>query len=167
MEKISLEKELVTLQSDMRNYALSLTFDVHTAEDLLQDTALKVLDNQDKYVEDSNFKGWVMTIMKNTFINNYRKAIRTQTVVDSSIDLANLDISHNTVYGNPESSSHVSEIVKAVYEFSDDLRIPLIMRIHGYKFEEIAKQLMLPVGTVKSRIFLARKRLQEKFKDYK
>ena len=70
MNNNQFEKELVALQSNMRNFAFSLTLNRDDAEDLLQDTTLKVLDNQDKFTDNVNFKGWVLTIMKNIFINN-------------------------------------------------------------------------------------------------
>ena len=84
MKNVEFENELVALQSNMRNFAFSLTLNRDDAEDLLQDTTLKVLDNQEKFTDNVNFKGWVLTIMKNIFINNYRKIVRNQTVVDIS-----------------------------------------------------------------------------------
>ena len=86
MKNVEFENELVALQSNMRNFAFSLTLNRDDAEDLLQDTTLKVLDNQEKFTDNVNFKGWVLTIMKNIFINNYRKIVRNQTVVDKTED---------------------------------------------------------------------------------
>ena len=92
MEKnVKVESELLDLQGNMRNFAYSLTLDKDAAEDLLQDTTLRVLDNQEKFAENVNFKGWVLTIMKNIFINNYRRIVRNQTVIDKTDDLHLLD----------------------------------------------------------------------------
>ena len=166
MKKVHIENELVALQSNMRNFAFSLTLNREEAEDLLQDTTLRVLDNQEKYTENINFKGWVLTIMKNIFINNYRKIVRNQTIIDTTEDLYHLNLPQNSGFANPESSYVTSEIQNSIDSFADEYRIPFSMHVQGYKYEEIADKMNLPIGTVKSRIFLARKRLQEQLKDY-
>ena len=167
MKNVHIENELVALQSNMRNFAFSLTLNREEAEDLLQDTTLKVLDNQDKFTENVNFKGWVLTIMKNIFINNYRKIVRNQTVIDKTEDLYHLNLPQNSGFASPESAYSVREINKSINSFANEYRIPFSMHVQGYKYEEIAEKMSLPIGTVKSRIFLARKRLQEKLKDYR
>ena len=86
MNGIQFQQKLLSLQENMMNFALMLTANRDDAQDLLQDTTLKVLDNQDKFVDNVNFKGWVLTVMRNIFINNYHKIVRVQTVVDSSAD---------------------------------------------------------------------------------
>ncbi len=167
MKKVHIENELLALQSNMKNFALSLTLNNEEAEDLLQDTTLRVLNNKEKYTENINFKGWVLTIMKNIFINNYRKIVRNQTIIDTTEDLYHLNLPQNSGFANPESSFDTSEIQKSIDSFADEYRIPFSMHVQGYKYEEIANKMNLPLGTVKSRIFLARKRLQEQLKDYR
>ncbi len=167
MKKIHIENELVALQSNMRNFAYSLTLNREEAEDLLQDTTLKVLDNQEKFTDNINFKGWVLTIMKNIFINNYRRIVRNQTVIDKTEDLHFLNLPQNSGFDSPESSYSIREITNSINAFNDEYRIPLSMHIEGFKYEEIATKMNLPIGTVKSRIFLARKRLQQQLKDYR
>lgn len=167
MKHIQFENELVALQGNMRNFAFSLTLNRDDAEDLIQETTLKVLDNQDKFIDNVNFKGWVLTIMKNIFINNYRRIIRSQTIVDKTEDLYHLNLPQNSGLGSPEGSYAIGEISNSIAAFTDDYRIPFSMHLQGFKYEEIAQQLNLPLGTVKSRIFLARKRLQKELKDYR
>lgn len=168
MEKnLKVENELLSLQSNMRNFAYSLTLNKDDAEDLLQDTTLKVLDNQDKFAENVNFKGWVLTIMKNIFINNYRKIVRNQTIIDKTEDFHLLNLPQNSGFDSPEGSYAIGEISGSIDAFPDEYRIPFSMHIQGFKYEEIAQTMNLPIGTVKSRIFLARKRLQEQLKDYR
>lgn len=75
MDSQLFEQKLLQLQDNLLNFAYMLTSDRDEAEDLLQDTTLKALDNSDKYIDNINFKGWVFTIMRNIFINNYRKEI--------------------------------------------------------------------------------------------
>ena len=165
MKHLHIVDELVALQSNMRNFALSLTYNREEAEDLLQDTTLKVLDNQEKFTDNINFKGWVLTIMKNIFINNYRKIVRNQTVIDKTDDSHLLNLPQNSGFDSPESSYALGEISNSIDAFADEYRIPFSMHIQGFKYEEIAQTMNLPIGTVKSRIFLARKRLQEQLKD--
>lgn len=151
----------------MLNFAYMLTSNRDDAYDLLQDTTLKVLDNEDKYTEGTNFKGWVFTIMRNLFINNYRRVVRNATVVDTTENLYHLNLSSESCIETPEESFGAGEISAAINEFSDEYRIPFSMHVAGYKYEEIADHMGLPLGTVKSRIFMARKRLQERFSDYR
>lgn len=167
MKNLHIENELVALQNNMRNFAFSLTLNREEAEDLLQDTTLKVLDNQEKFTDNVNFKGWVLTIMKNIFINNYRKIVRNQTVIDRTEDMHHLNLPQNSGFESPESSYSVGELKQSIDSFADEYRIPFSMHIQGYKYEEIASTMHLPIGTVKSRIFLARKRLQDQLKDYR
>ena len=161
------ETKLMGLQSNLFNFALMLTSNRDNALDLVQDTTLKALDNEEKYVDNTNFKGWVFTIMRNIFINNYRRNVRNATVVDQTEDLYHLNLSQDSGFATPEGSVGASEITAAINSFSDDYRIPFSMHIQGYKYEEIAEQMNLPLGTVKSRIFFARKRLQKQFADYR
>lgn len=161
------EERLLTLQGNMLNFAYMLTSNRDNAYDLLQDTTLKVLDNEEKYVENTNFKGWVFTIMRNIFINNYRKVAREATVVDQTEDLYHLNLSQDSGLETPEGGIAVAEITRAINSFSDDYRVPFSMHISGYKYSEIAEKMGLPLGTVKSRIFFARQRLQDILKDYK
>jgi len=157
MKNVPFENELVALQGNMRNFAFSLTLNRDDAEDLLQETTLKVLDNQEKFVDNVNFKGWVLTIMKNIFINNYRKIVRNQTVVDKTEDLHHLNLPQNSGFDSPEGSYAIREITNSISEFTAEYRVPFSMHIQGFKYEEIAQTMNLPIGTVKSRIFLARK----------
>ncbi|MCM1290944.1 MAG: RNA polymerase sigma factor [Prevotella sp.] len=161
------KQKLLGLQGNLLNFALQLTTDRDEANDLLQDTTLKALDNADKYVENVNFKGWIFTIMRNIFINNYRKSVRQATVVDKTEDLFHLNVSQDSGLNTPDGSFAVKEISVAINEFSEEYRVPFTMHVAGYKYHEIAAKLGLPLGTVKSRIFFARKRLQEQLKDYR
>ena len=163
----SFQANLMNLQSNLLNFAYMLTSNRDDAYDLLQDTTLKALDNQDKYAENTNFKAWVMTIMRNISINNYRRTARAATVVDTTDNLYHLNLSQDSGFESPEESYGASEITMAINEFSDEYRIPFSMHVAGYKYNEIAEKMNLPLGTVKSRIFFARKKLQERFADYR
>lgn len=165
MNATQFQKKLVSLQDNMMNFALSLTADRERAEDLLQDTTLKVLDNQSKFVDNVNFKGWVLTIMRNLFINNYHKIVRTQTLIDSNVDPYNVKSYNDSGLASPEGDYQIQEINKAIEGLKDELKIPFSMYVSGYKYNEISERLKLPLGTVKSRIFFARKELQKQLAD--
>ena len=167
MNSPQFQERLLNLKSNLLNFAYMLTSDREEAHDLLQDTTLKALDNEDKYIDNVNFKGWVFTIMRNIFINNYRREVRNQTIVDQTEDLYHLNLPQESGFGTPDGSYTVKEIMKAINGFSDEYRIPFTMHIEGYKYHEIAEKMSLPLGTVKSRIFFARQRLQIILKDYK
>lgn len=167
MNCINLNKNLMEVQNDLFRFAFRLTRNRDDASDLLQETSLKVLNNQEKFAEETNFKAWAYTLMRNIFINNYRKTVREQTFVDQTDNLYHLNIPQNSGFYSPEGSYSIAEITKAINSFSKEYRQPFAMHIAGYKYEAIAKEMGLPLGTVKSRIFFARKRLQQILKDYR
>ncbi len=162
-----IDEDLVRLQDNMFNFALSLTADRETAEDLRQETVLKVLSNRDKFRENTNFKGWVFTVMRNLFINNYHRIVRTHSIIDTNADLAYVGVQDdNSGLSTPYHELSLKEINGAIEDLNDDLKVPFSMYTAGYKYKEIADALDLPIGTVKSRIFFARKNLQEMLSDY-
>ena len=161
------QERLVGLQGNLLSFAYQLTANREQAEDLLQETTLKALDNEAKYVDNVNFKGWIFTIMRNIFINNYRQQVRQATVVDKTEDLYHINICQDSGISSPEGTYAVKEITKALANFSDEYRVPFNMYVAGYKYNEIADKLGLPLGTIKSRIFFARKRLRAELNDYR
>jgi RNA polymerase sigma-70 factor (ECF subfamily) len=166
MNALQFRKKLLGMQENMLNFALMLTANKDDAQDLMQDTTLKVLDNQEKFVDNVNFKGWVLTVMRNIFINNYHKIVRSQSVIDQGADLYNLDVINDSGFDTPDGSCQIKEISKAIANLNNDLRIPFSMFLSGYKYNEIADKLGVPLGTVKSRIFFARQELQKNLKDF-
>ncbi|MDH6535452.1 RNA polymerase sigma factor [Parabacteroides sp. 52] len=166
MNTMQFQKSLIGLQENMMNFALMLTANREDAQDLLQDTTLKVLDNQEKFVDNVNFKGWVLTVMRNIFINNYHKVVRHQTLVDKNADLYNLEVINESGFNSPDGSYNLKEINKAIEALNNDLRIPFSLYLSGYKYNEIAEQINIPLGTVKSRIFFARQELQKALKEF-
>ncbi|MDR0431383.1 MAG: sigma-70 family RNA polymerase sigma factor [Tannerellaceae bacterium] len=166
MTTLQFQQKLMSLQDNMMNFALMLTANREDAKDLLQDTTLKVLGNQDKFVDNVNFKGWVLTVMRNIFINDYHKTVRTQTVIDQDVDVYNVDVLNDSGFDSPDGSYQIKEITNAINSLGEDLRIPFSMYLSGYKYNEIADKLGMPLGTVKSRIFFARQELQKQLKDF-
>lgn len=167
MSKASFIQRVIGLQDNLLSFAYKLTSDRDRASDLVQDTTLKVLDSEDKFAENVNLKGWVFTIMRNIFINNYRKQVRENTVTDTTENLFHLNAAIPEASETPDGSFAVNEITKIISELPADFREPFNMHVAGYKYEEIAKKLGLPMGTVKSRIFTTRRQLQATLADYR
>lgn len=167
MTTANIQSKLLALQKNMLNFAYSLTMDRDRAYDLMQDTSLKVLDNSEKYTEADNFKSWVLTIMRNLFINDYRRNMRHGVMADYSEEgyLINATAEYST--DTPEDSVSAHEIMSILNTLPDEFRRPFSMMLSGYKYTEIAEVMHLPVGTVKSRIFFTRKRLQKRLQGYR
>jgi len=167
MTAIEFNHQLLGMQSRLGFFAKSLTLDSEEAKDLLQETYYKALTNQDKFQGDRNLKAWVFTIMKNTFINNYRRNVRSNTMADTTDSSYFLNKGDTSFFQSPEAAHDEKEIRGSIAKLPEDLRIPFEMHTKGYKYKEIAEYLDQPLGSIKSKIFFARKRLMEMLKDYR
>ncbi|WP_455673430.1 RNA polymerase sigma factor [Phocaeicola sp.] len=167
MKTVDFTQHLLNIQSELFRFAFKLTADKEEANDLLQETSLKALDNEEKFAPDTNFKGWMYTIMRNIFINNYRKTVRDQTFVDQTDNLFHLNLPQESGLDSTEGAYDLKEIHRIVNALPKDYRIPFAMYVSGFKYREIAEKLGLPLGTVKSRIFFTRQRLQNDLKDFR
>ena len=154
MEKMNITHKIVAMQPELEHFAYKLTADRESANDLVQDCLLKALDNKEKFVHTQNFKGWMYTIMRNIFINNYRKSLREVDMTDSTYNLY------------AQTMTEGEELYKVINAVPEDLKKPFMMFVAGFKYREIAEKMDLPVGTIKSRLFLIRKRLQQDLKDF-
>jgi RNA polymerase sigma-70 factor (ECF subfamily) len=154
--------KLVDLTESLTRLASRLTADKDEAKDLVQETFYKSLKHCDKYVDEANFKAWTSTILKNTFINNYRKNILQAIYRDQNKELLFYNRTNYSGYDNPDSAYSVLEIIQHIGQLKDKFRIPFEMHLNGYKYTEIADELTINIGTVKSRIFMARRQLKEK-----
>ncbi len=166
MGTMEFNKQLTSLQNNLTYFANTLTQNEEEAKDLVQETYLKALTYRDKFEENTNLKAWTYTIMKNTFINNYRRNSKVSMIVDNTADLYFLNSSKSSDSANPDSTLSHKEIAKVVDDLEDEHRIPFKMHHEGFKYKEIAKHLDLSIGTVKSRIFFSRKKLMKALKDY-
>ena len=167
MTTVEFNKNLVSLEDKMMKFALSLTTDQTRAEDLVQDTYMKAITYKDKFVDYTNLKAWVFTIMKNTFINNYRRSVKENTIIDGSQDLYFLNLPQDSGFTSPESNYSLEELEKVIDSLEDEFKIPFRMHVEGFKYKEISEKLGLKIGTVKSRIFFTRKKLMTLLDDYR
>ncbi|MCF8338144.1 MAG: RNA polymerase sigma factor, partial [Bacteroidales bacterium] len=143
-----------------------LTANEEEAKDLVQETYIKALTNQEKYQPNTNLKAWTYTIMKNTFINNYRRKVKANTVIDTTEDLYYLNNSKSTKFESSDSNLLKQEIQRNIKVLDENQRTPFEMYTQGYKYKEIADKLDVSIGTVKSRIFFTRKKLMESLEGY-
>ena len=159
MVAIEFQTKLMRLSTMLHAFAYNLTKNAEDAEDLFQETAYRALTNQDKFREGTNFKAWIFTIMRNIFINDYRKKSKSNVIVDETDNLYYINLG-GTIHNQAESGMMMEELEHMVEVLEDSIRIPFVMHYQGYKYQEIADYLELPLGTIKSRIFFARKELK-------
>ena len=145
----------------LKPYAMTLTKNSDTAKDLLQETMFRALANKEKYNVGTNIKAWLYTIMRNIFINDYRRRAKQNIVFDTSPHEFLLNYNSNTVANVAETNSELKDINAALYRLPEIFRTPFTLYFEGYKYHEIAELLDEPLGTIKSRIHFARKLLKE------
>ena len=161
-------KNLVSNEArPLKAYAVKLTQDQEDADDLVQDTLLKAFVNEEKFAEGTNLKGWLYTIMKNIFINKYRRAMKSNIFNDPTENQYFLNSSPSDRPNAGEGNLVMKEVNTALNQLNDNLRTPFMLSFNGYKYEEIAQHLHIPLGTVKVRIHNARKELMKKLSAYK
>ncbi|WP_342330473.1 sigma-70 family RNA polymerase sigma factor [Pedobacter sp. FW305-3-2-15-E-R2A2] len=159
---LQLNDHSVSLQS----FALNFTKDIEDANDLVQDTMLKAVTYYSKFKEGTNLKGWLFTIMKNTFINNYRRLVKTNALITKSDDISSANLHYSAAKNTSDSKFIIGDINKALATLQPEYYIPFIKYFEGYKYHEIAEMLEIPIGTVKTRIHVARQILKKYLKTY-
>lgn len=152
------------LKPSLNSFAMNLTKNVNDAEDLYQETAFRAYTNRDKFNPGTNFKAWSFTIMKNIFINNYRRKSKMNTIMDNTDNDFYINSGSQKVSNGGESKMLMDELESMIDSLDIEIRQPFMMHYKGFKYQEIADDLNLPLGTVKSRIFFARKALKNKIK---
>jgi RNA polymerase sigma-70 factor, ECF subfamily len=166
MSTIEFNNKLDLLSSLLHAFAYNLTKNSDDSKDLYQETAYRALVNRDKFMAGTNFKAWMFTIMKNIFINNYRKKVKSNTILDTTDNQFFINSGSNAEMNRGDSNIMTAELWRMINELDDSVRIPFIMHYEGHKYQEISDFLQLPLGTVKSRIFFARKELKDNITSY-
>ena len=145
----------------LKSFAYNFTKNVEDAEDLLQDTLVKAIRYKDNFQDGTNFKGWLFTIMRNIFINNYRRKAKQNTIFDSTPNDFLINYNQSTIDNGAESNLRLKDIRAAVHNLPEIFKQPFMLYFEGYKYHEIADALGEPLGTIKSRIHFARRLLKE------
>ncbi len=161
MSTIEFNQMLLKNTEFLKPFAITLTRDNETAKDLIQETMYRALANRDKYNVGTNIKAWLYTIMRNIFINNYRRKAKQNTIFDKTANDFLLDHNQSAVANKAETTLNLKDIETAVHNLPDIFRNPFMLYFEGYKYHEISDMLKEPLGTIKSRIHFARKLLKE------
>jgi RNA polymerase sigma factor (sigma-70 family) len=154
------DKLLLDHTDFLKPFAITLTRDYETAKDLMQETIYRALSNREKYNTGTNIKAWLYTIMRNIFINNYRRKSKQNTIFDNTVNNFLLDYKQVTISNAAESELKLKEIYKALAGLPEIFKQPFMLYFDGFKYHEIADMLSEPLGTIKSRIHFARKLLK-------
>ena len=157
MSAIDFDQMLVQNADFLKPFAFTLTRDNESARDLAQETLYRALANKEKYHVGTNVKAWLYTIMRNIFINNYRRKARQNTIFDHTPNDYLLDYNQTSVTNAAETNLGMKDVQAAIQKLPDIFRNPFVMYYEGYKYNEIADYLQEPLGTIKSRIHFARK----------
>ena len=166
MENLLLNSEICKHQSCLQAFAMKFTSDVEDANDLVQDTLIKAIRYHDHYQQGTNMRGWLYTIMRNTFINDYRQRQRKKGLIDVIEDITSYQLVKSASNNLGENSFLMEDINKALKNLQPEYSTPFLKYFQGYKYTEIAEELQIPIGTVKTRIHLARQLLKAKLKMY-
>ena len=166
MNNISLNHQICEHKSMLESYALNFTKDIEDANDLVQDTMIKAIRYATMYKEGTNIKAWLYTIMKNTFINNYRRGSKRNSIMETTEDLSSSQLKASASSNQGENKFMMDDINKAISNLQSDYSTPFIKYFEGYKYHEIAEELNIPIGTVKTRIHVARQVLKSNLKMY-
>ncbi len=154
--------QITVINPSLNAFAYNLTKNTDDAQDLMQETKFRAIHNKEKFRPGTNFKAWMFTIMKNIFINNYRKKVKANTIIDTTENLYYLNSTSNSIDNDVDRNLLLEEISGMIQSLDDSIRIPFMMHFEGFKYQEIADKFELPLGTIKSRIFFARKALKAK-----
>ena len=166
MSTIEFNRMLLNNAEFLKPFAVTLTHDNEAAKDLYQETLYRALANQDKYHVGTNIKAWLYTIMRNIFINNYRRKAKQNTLFDSTPNEYLLNLNQGAVTNDAVTGINVKEVQKAIYGLPEIFRNPFLLYFDGYRYHEIADMLKEPLGTIKSRIHFARKLLKTQVTRY-
>ena len=161
MSNLEFNEMLLTNADFLKPFAINLTRDTEAANDLYQETLYKALANKEKYNVGTNIKAWLFTIMRNIFINDYRRKAKQKTIFDSTPNEYLINLKQSSIANAAESDMRMKEINKAIQELPEIFKTPFLLYFDGYKYNEIAELLHEPLGTIKSRIHFARKLLKE------
>ena len=166
MSTVEFNQMLVNNAEFLKPFAITLTRDSEAAKDLFQETLYRALANRDKYSVGTNIKAWLYTIMRNIFINNYRRKVKQNTIFDSTPNDFLLDHNQAVITNSAESTLRVKDIQQAIHNLPEIFRNPFLLYFDGFKYHEIADMLNEPLGTIKSRIHFARKLLKNQINRY-
>lgn len=162
MTSSEFNRELSPVRDRLFRYSYKLTQDIENAKDLFQETLFRALKNRKRFKTGTNFIAWMHTIMRNQFINDYRRTKKKRNVINEYPTVA--VNTEGETYNRGEGAVMMKELISMIDTLDEGLKTPFLMNYKGYKYQEIADDMKLPIGTIKSRIHFARKELQRQIK---
>jgi len=166
MNDMTFNNQVCTHRSCLESFAMKFTNDVEDANDLVQDTLIKAIRYHYLYKPGTNLRGWLYTIMKNTFINDYRTGVRRLSVIQNTEEFTPEHLSRSATSNLGENKFLMKDIQTALGKLQPEYSVPFLRYFEGYKYHEIAVEMNIPIGTVKTRIHIARKELKKYLKTY-
>ena len=166
MSTVEFNEALIQLEPNLHSFSFSFTRNREDAKDLTQETMLKAITYRNYFTPQTNFRAWVFTIMRNLFINQYRRKSRSGQLFDDSKEMYLLTNNPDPDQ-SPVNAYLMKEVNGQIANLEDEYKSPFEMHFKGFKYKEIAEELDIPIGTVKSRIFVARKKLMELLPEFK
>lgn len=167
MNKLEFNSLVIQHSDSLKSYARNFTRDNEDANDLVQETILKAITYFKNFREGTNLKGWLYTIMKNTFINNYRRTSKTNSLITKEEEISHANLVNSSSKNMGVNKFIMEDINIALGNLSKDYYAPFTMYFEGYKYHEISEELNIPIGTVKTRIHVARKAMKKTLSCYR
>jgi len=166
MENMPFDYRIITYKTYLHNFAFGFTKDFDDANDLVQDTYLKAIKYANLYSEGTNLKAWLFTILRNTYFNNYRRNNTRSKIITITEDYQSHQLLQSSTTNAGIETLVNEDIDKAMNRLPAVYSIPFLRFFEGYQYQEIAEELCIPIGTVKTRIHMARKILKSKLTMY-
>jgi RNA polymerase sigma factor (sigma-70 family) len=167
MQTLNLNDVFTEHVPQLRSFAYRFTKDAGETDDLIQETLLKAFRYSDLFKPGTNMGAWLCTIMRNTFINDYRRSVRKNAIITQEEEISYAHLIKSASKNNAEGKFAMADIQRTLSKLPKVYYEPFIQYFEGYKYHEIADALNIPIGTVKTRIHMERQILQRQLKVYR
>ena len=162
MEKVEFTQGILAIQPDLHRFAYKLTSDRDSANDLVQDCVLQALDNQEKFTYSKNLKGWMYTLMRNIFVNNYRRTVREMNIMDDNYSINQQYQIEDEDADRFEFTYDMKHLYRVIHSIPEEMKVPFQMFVAGFKYREIAEKLGISENSAKVQMNGAIRMIREK-----
>ena len=162
MGKVEFTQGILDIQPDLHRFAYKLTADRDSANDLVQDCVLQALDNHEKFTYSKNLKGWMYTLMRNIFVNNYRRTVREMNLIDDSYSINQQHLIEDEDADRFEFTYDMKQLYRVIHSIPEEMKVPFQMFVAGFKYREIAEKLGISENSAKVQMNGAIRMIREK-----